>query len=86
MAHVNTGKHRLVGNFWSELHTPQVTAELGVHLADDVQEDAVVVLLDGAVSHELGNNWRVAIDFVFQERVEVLVVRLVRHDNQENEL
>ena len=51
MTDVNTNQHGLVGNFWSELHTPQVTAELGVHLTDNVQENAVVVLLDGAVGH-----------------------------------
>jgi len=53
VAHINTHKHGLFGNFWPELHAPQVTAEFGVHLADDVEEDPVIVLLNGAVSHKL---------------------------------
>lgn len=86
MANVNTHKHGLIGDFWSELHAPEITTEFGVHLTNDIQEDAIIVLLDGAVGNKLRDNWRVAVDLILQERVEVLVVRLVGHDHQEDEL
>jgi len=86
VANVDTHKHGLVGDFWSELHAPEITTEFGVHLTDDVQEDAIIVLLNGAIGNKLRDNWRVAVDLILQERVEVLVIRLVGHDNQEDEL
>jgi len=86
VAHIDTYKHGLFGNLGAELHAPQVTAELGVHLANDVEEDAIVVLGDGAVGHELRDDGRVTIDLVLDERVEVLVVRVVGHDHEEDEL
>ena len=53
VAHVDTYKHCLVRDFGPEAHAPKIAAELGVHLTDDVQEDAVVILHDCAVSNEL---------------------------------
>lgn len=55
-------------------------------MTDDVQEDTVIVFSDGAIGDELGNDWGVAVDLVLKERVEVLVIGMVRHDNQEDEL
>jgi len=74
-----------LGNLLPEAHAPKVTTNLGVHLTDYVHKDAVIVLGDGAVGHELGNDGCLAVDLVFQERIEVLVVRVVRHDHQEDE-
>jgi len=53
MADINTNEHGLVGDLRSEGHAPQVTTDLGIHLSDDVHENAVVVLGDSAVSHKL---------------------------------
>jgi hypothetical protein len=86
MTDINADKHGGVRNFWAELHTPQISAKLGVHLTNNVKENTVIVLLNGAVSDELRNDWRITINFVFQKRVEVLVVRLVRHNHKEDEL
>ena len=86
MADVDTDQHGLIRDLGAKLHAPKVTAKFGVHLTDDVQEDPVVVLSDGAVSDELADDGRVAVDLVFQEGVEVLVVGVVGHDNQEDEL
>jgi len=86
VANVNAHKHGLVRDFWPEGHSPQVATELGVHLSDDVEEDAVIVLGNGTVGHELGDHGRVAVDLILDERVEVLVVRVVWHDNQKDEL
>jgi hypothetical protein len=55
-------------------------------LPDDVQEDTVVVLDDGAVGHELGDDGTVAVDLVFEEGVEILVVGVVWHDHEEYEV
>jgi hypothetical protein len=76
----------LVRDFFSELHPPEVATELRVHLPDDVQENTVVVPLNRPVSHELRNHRAVAVDFVFQKGVEVLVVRVVGHDDQKDKL
>lgn len=86
MAHINAHKHGGVRDFRAELHTPEITAKLGVHLTNNIKENTVIVLSNCAVSHELRNNWRITINFVLQKRVEVLVVRLVGHNNKEDEL
>ena len=86
MTNVDSDEHGLLANFLTERHSPEVTAKLGIHLANDVQEDPVIVLLDGAVGHELGNDGTVTVDLVLQEAVEVLVVGVVGHDHQEDEV
>ena len=42
--------------------------------------------MDGAVGNELGDDWTVTVDLVLQEGVEVLVICVVWHDHQEQEL
>jgi hypothetical protein len=49
------------------LHAPEITTKFGVHLTDDVKENAVIVLLDSAVSNELRNDRGITIDLVLQE-------------------
>ena len=56
MTNIYAHQHGLVGDFRTELHSPEITAELGIHLADDVKEDAVVVLSNRAVCNELGDD------------------------------
>ena len=67
MANVDANKHGLLGNLVAEGHTPEVTAKLRVHLTDDVQEYAVVVLGNGPVGHELRDDWAIAVDLVLEE-------------------
>lgn len=55
-------------------------------MTNDIQENPVVVLGNGAVSNELRNDRGVTVDLVFDERVEILVVGVIRHDHQEDEL
>ena len=86
MANVDADEHGLLGNLVAEGHAPEVTTKLGVHLADDVQEYAVVVLGNGPVGHKLRDDRAVAVDLVLEEGVEVLVVGVVRHDDQEDKV
>ena len=86
MADVDTNQHGLIRDLRAKLHAPKVTAKFGVHLTDDVKEDSVVVFSNCAVSDELTDNGRVAVYLVFQEGIEVLMVGVVRHDNQEDKL
>ena len=83
---VNADKHSLFTDLRSEGHSPQVTAKLSVHLSNDIEEDTVVVLSNSAIGHKLRDNRRITVDLVFDERVEVLVIRMVRHNHQEDEL
>ena len=46
VAHINADQHRLLGDLRTEVESPQVAAKLGVDLAQDVNVDAIVVLLD----------------------------------------
>lgn len=85
MAHIDTHEHSSLGDLRAEAHTPQVTTDLGIHLADDVHEDTVIVLGDGSVGNELRDDRGLTVDFILQERIEVLVVGVVRHDHQEDE-
>ena len=86
VAHINTNEHGLLGYFRTERHSPEIAAKLGVHLADDVEENPVIVLGDGAVGNELRDNRAIAVDLVLEEGVEVLVVRVVGHYDQEYEV
>jgi hypothetical protein len=86
MAHINSNQHSLIGDFFAERHPPKISSEFGVHLSDDIQEDTVIILRDGTVGDKLGDDWTVTIDLVLQEGVEVLVVGVVWHDNEEYEI
>ena len=55
-------------------------------MSDNVQEDSIVVLEDCSVGDELGDHRTITVDFIFQEGIEVLVVGVVWHDDQEEEL
>jgi len=55
-------------------------------LADNVEEDSVIILSDRAVGYKLRDDGTVTVDLVLKERVEVLVVCVVRHDDQEDEV
>ena len=55
-------------------------------MTDNIQENPVVVLSNGAISNELRNDRRVTVDLVLDERIEILVVGVIRHDHQKDEL
>ena len=86
VTHINTNKHGLVRDFRTKLHTPKVTTKLSVHLSYDVQEDTVVVLGNRSVSNELWNDRTVTINFILDKWVEILMVWVVGHYNQKDEL
>lgn len=86
MTDINTDEHGLVRDLGSERHTPEITAKFGVHLSDDIQEDTIIVLGNSAVGDKLGNDGTVTVDLVLQERIEVLMVRVVGHDDKEDEV
>ena len=86
MAHINSNQHGLIGDFLAKRHSPKISSEFGVHLSDDIQEDTVIILLDCAVGDKLGDYRTVTVDLVLQEGVEVLVVSVVWHDNEEYEI
>jgi hypothetical protein len=75
VANIDTYKHGLGGNFRSEVHSPEITAEFGIDLTDDVQIDTIVVSVDGLAGHELGDDWVVRVDLVFNGCVEVLLAK-----------
>ena len=86
MAHIDSDQHGLIGDFLAKPHSPKISSEFGVHLSDDIQEDTVIILLNGAVGDKLGDDRTVTIDLVLKEGVEVLVVSVVWHDNEEYEI
>ena len=86
MADINADEHGLLRDLVAEGHTPEIATEFGIHLADDVEEDSVVILGNCAVRNELRDDGAVAVDLVLEERIEVLVVRVVRHDHEEDEV
>ena len=83
VANVDSDKHGLRGDFGTEVEAPEVSAELGVDLSEDVDVDPVVVLLDGLARNKLGDDWTVGVDLVLESGVEVLLLDGVRHDDQE---
>ena len=86
MADINTDKHGLLRDLGSERHSPEIAAKFGVHLSDDVQEDTIIVLGNCAISDELGNDGTVTVDLVLEEGVEVLMIRVIGHDDKEDEV
>lgn len=83
---INADKHCGLRDFLAEAHAPEIASNFSVHLPDDVHEDAIIVLCDSAISHKLRDYWCLTIDLILQERIEVLVVRVIWHDDEENEL
>jgi len=84
MAHIDTHKHGSFRDFGAKAHAPQVSSNLGVHLSDDVHENTIVVFSNGTVSHKLRDHRSLTVDFILKERIEVLMVRVIRHDYQED--
>jgi len=70
----------------AETHAPEIASNFGVHLTNNIHENSIVVLGDRAVGYKLGDDRCLTIDLVLEERVEVLVVRVVRHNDQEDKL
>jgi len=85
MAHIDTHKHGSLGNLRAEAHAPQISTDLGVHLTDDIHENTVIVFSDGSVGNELGNDRGLTVDFILKERIEILMVGVVGHNDQEDE-
>lgn len=83
VAHIDADQHRLLRDLGTEVKAPQVAAKLGVDLAQYIDVDAIVILLDGLRADELGDDWRVRIDLVLERSVQVLLLDRVRHDDQE---
>lgn len=86
VTYINTNKHGLGRDFFAEVHAPQVTSNLSIHLANDVEEDTVVILDDGTVGNKLGDDGTVTVDLVLDYPVEFLMIALVRHNDHENKL
>lgn len=85
VAHIDAHEHGGLRDLRAKAHTPEVTTDLGVHLTNNIHEDAVIVLRDRAIRHELRDDGGLAVDLVLQERVEVLMVRVIWHDDKEDE-
>ena len=83
MANVNTNQHGFLGNFSSEVHSPEVTTEFGVDLSEDVHVDSIVVLVDDLSLNELRNHGRVCVDGVLDLLVEVVSSGSEGDDDQE---
>ena len=66
VTNINTNKHGFGRDLFAEVHAPQVTSDFSVHLTNDVEEDAVVVLDDGAVGNKLRDDWAVTVDLVLE--------------------
>ena len=53
VANVNTYKHSFAGDLCAEVHSPEITAELGIDLSHNVQIDAIIVAVDSLCRNEL---------------------------------
>lgn len=84
MADINSNEHSGLGDLLAKAHAPEITSNFSVHLTNYIHENAIVVLCDRAVSYKLRDDRGLTIDLVLEERVEVLVVRVVGHDDQED--
>mmetsp|Transcript_24537 Transcript_24537/g.17253 ORF Transcript_24537/g.17253 Transcript_24537/m.17253 type:complete len:245 (-) Transcript_24537:1711-2445(-) len=83
---INAYKHSFGGDLLAKVHAPKVTTDFGVHLTDNVEEDAVIVLHNGAVGNKLRDYWAVTVDLVLDYSIEFLVITLIWHNNHENKL
>lgn len=83
VANVDSDKHGLVRDFRTEVEAPEISAELGVDLSEDVDVDPVVVLLNGLARNKLGDDWTIGVDLVLESGVKVLLLDGVGHDDQE---
>ncbi len=73
MANIDTHEHGLRGDFFAEVHSPEVTTKLGIDLSHNVEVDTVVITVDGLACHELRDDGVVGVDLVLDSSVEVLL-------------
>lgn len=83
VADIDTNKHGFGRDFFAEVHSPKVTAELGVDLSDNVKIDAVVISVDSFAGNKLRDNWVIVIDLVLNSGVEVLLTKGIGYDHKE---
>lgn len=85
MANINTNQHSGLGDLRAKAHAPQVTTDLSIHLTDNVHEDTIVVFGDGSVGYKLGDDRGFTVYFILEEGIKILMVGMIRHDDQEDE-
>lgn len=85
MANINTNQHSFLGDLRAKAHAPQVTTDLSIHLTDNVHEDTIVVFGDGSVGYKLGDDRGFTVYFILEEGIKILMVGMIRHDDQEDE-
>jgi hypothetical protein len=85
MANINTNQHSFLGDLGAKAHAPQVTTDLSIHLTDNVHEDTIVVFGDGSVGYKLGDDRGFTVYFILEEGIKILMVGMIRHDDQEDE-
>jgi len=83
VANVDSYEHGSFRDFGSEIESPQIAAKLGIDLAEDVDVDSVVVLLNGLGAHKLRDDRRISVDLVLESSVQVLLLDVVGHDDEE---
>lgn len=85
MANINTNQHSFLRDLRAKAHAPQVTTDLSIHLTDNVHEDTIVVFGDGSVGYKLGDDRGFTVYFILEEGIKILMVGMIRHDDQEDE-
>lgn len=86
VADVEAYQHGLWLDLVAELHSPEISAPLCVHLSDNIGENAVVLLFDCAVGDKLGETRAVSVDLIFNEGIEFGLVACIWHDHHKDEV
>ena len=83
VAHINSDKHSVFGNFRAEVHAPEITTELSVYLPQNVHVDTIIVFLNSSTMNKLGDNGVSVVHLIFQGIVELVLFDVVWDDDKE---
>lgn len=83
MADINSNQHGFLGNFRSEVHSPEISTKFGIDLSKDVHVDSIVVFVDDLSLDKLRNHRRVSVDGILDLLIEVISSSSEGDDNQE---
>lgn len=83
MANINAYQHCFLWDFFPKVHSPKITSQFCINLSYNIEINSIIVLSNSFARNELGDNWIIWIDLIFQSSVEVFLSHGIRNNDQE---
>ena len=73
MADVNTNKHCLLRDLFSEAHSPKISSQFRINLTEDVHVDTIISSLNVFGSNKLRDDGVIIVDLILKGVVELVL-------------